>query len=58
MLLILDEALTALGRCGSMFTFEYEGVIPDILTLSKTLGNALTVAAVVTSSKIEQVCNE
>ena len=58
MLLILDEAQTALGRCGSMFAFEYQGVIPDVLTLSKTLGNGLPVAAVITSSKVEQVCNE
>lgn len=58
MLLILDEAQTALGRCGSMFAFEYEGVTPDILTLSKTLGNGLPVSAVITSAEIEQFCND
>lgn len=31
---------------------EDEGVVPDILTLSKTLGNGLPLAAVVTSEKI------
>lgn len=58
MLLIIDEAQTALGRCGSMFAIEHDGVIPDILTLSKTLGNGLPLAAVVTSKKIEETCAE
>ncbi|GAA1274408.1 aspartate aminotransferase family protein [Sphaerisporangium rubeum] len=58
MLLILDEAQTALGRTGMMYAFERDGVTPDILTLSKTLGAGLPVAAVVTSAGIEQVCHE
>ena len=58
MLLILDEAQTALGRAGDMFAFEHEGVSPDILTLSKTLGNGLPLSAVVTSNKIERVSRE
>jgi 4-aminobutyrate aminotransferase-like enzyme len=58
MLLIIDEAQTGIGRCGSMFAIEHEGVTPDILTLSKTLGNGLPLAAVVTSKKIEETCFE
>ena len=58
MLLILDEAQTALGRAGDMFAFEHEGVQPDILTLSKTLGNGLPLSAVVTSNEIEKTCHE
>ncbi|KAL8746015.1 MAG: hypothetical protein Q9190_001911 [Brigantiaea leucoxantha] len=58
MLLILDEAQTALGRAGDMFAFEHEGVSPDILTLSKTLGNGLPLSAVVTSNEIERVSRE
>jgi 2,2-dialkylglycine decarboxylase (pyruvate) len=58
MLLILDEAQTGLGRTGHMFAFERDGVAPDILTLSKTLGAGLPVAAVVTSADIEQVCQD
>jgi 2,2-dialkylglycine decarboxylase (pyruvate) len=56
MLLILDEAQTGLGRTGDMYAFERDGVVPDILTLSKTLGAGLPLAAVVTSAEIEQVC--
>ncbi|TDD46652.1 aspartate aminotransferase family protein [Nonomuraea terrae] len=58
MLLILDEAQTGLGRTGTMYAFDRDGVTPDILTLSKTLGAGLPVAAVVTSGEIEQVCHE
>jgi 2,2-dialkylglycine decarboxylase (pyruvate) len=58
MLLIVDEAQTGLGRTGAMYAFERDGVVPDLLTLSKTLGAGLPVAAVVTSDEIEQRCHE
>ncbi len=58
MVLILDEAQTGLGRTGHMYAFDRDGVAPDILTLSKTLGAGLPVAAVVTSDEIERVCHE
>lgn len=54
MLLILDEAQTGVGRTGSMFAFQRDGVTPDILTLSKTLGAGLPLSAVLTSREIEQ----
>ncbi|KAF7891766.1 hypothetical protein EAF00_008068 [Botryotinia globosa] len=56
MLLIVDEAQTGIGRCGSMFAIEHDECTPDILTLSKTLGNGLPLAAVVTSAEIEETC--
>ncbi|MGP4101651.1 aspartate aminotransferase family protein [Nonomuraea sp. KM90] len=58
MLLILDEAQTGLGRTGTMYAFDRDGVTPDILTLSKTLGAGLPVAAVVTTAEIEQTCHD
>ncbi|MEV0778430.1 aspartate aminotransferase family protein [Streptomyces sp. NPDC050428] len=54
MLLILDEAQTGLCRTGTWYAFERDGVVPDILTLSKTLGAGLPLAAVLTSAEIEQ----
>ncbi|MGW6235982.1 aspartate aminotransferase family protein [Streptomyces sp. NPDC055094] len=54
MLLILDEAQTGLCRTGTWYAFERDGVVPDILTLSKTLGAGLPLAAVVTSAEIEE----
>ncbi|MET9232068.1 aspartate aminotransferase family protein [Lentzea sp. NPDC003310] len=53
MLLILDEAQTGLCRTGTWYAFERDGVVPDILTLSKTLGAGLPLAAVITSAEIE-----
>ncbi len=58
MLLILDEAQTAIGRTGLMFAFERDGVLPDILTLSKTLGAGLPLSAVMTSAEIEARAHE
>ncbi|WP_130176205.1 aspartate aminotransferase family protein [Cryobacterium sp. SO1] len=54
MLLILDEAQTGLCRTGTWYAFERDGVVPDILTLSKTLGAGLPLAAVITTAEIEQ----
>lgn len=58
MLMIFDEAQTGIGRTGTMYAFERDGVVPDLLTLSKTLGAGLPVAAVVTSAEIEEVCHD
>src|SRR5712691_4625746 len=56
MLLILDEAQTGFGRLGAMFGFELYGVEPDILSVSKTLGGGIPIAATLTSSEIESDC--
>jgi 2,2-dialkylglycine decarboxylase (pyruvate) len=58
MLLIADEAQTGLGRTGTTYAFERDGIVPDLLTLSKTLGAGLPVAAVVTTDEIEAVCHD
>ena len=58
MLLILDEAQTGMGRTGTMFAFERDGVAPDILVLSKTLGAGLPLAAVMTSDEISQAADD
>ena len=58
MLLILDEAQTGMGRTGTMFAFERDGVAPDILVLSKTLGAGLPLAAVMTTDEISQTADE
>ncbi|KAI9172654.1 2,2-dialkylglycine decarboxylase [Paramyrothecium foliicola] len=58
MLLIVDEAQTGVGRCGDFMAFQRHGMVPDILTLSKTLGNGLALSAVVTSNEIDRVCAE
>ena len=58
MKLIVDEAQTGLGRTGAMFAFSRDAIVPDFLTLSKTLGAGLPLAAVLTSAEIEERCHE
>lgn len=54
MLLIFDEAQTAFGRIGTRTGSEYFSVVPDIMTMSKTLGGGLPLAAVATTAAIEE----
>jgi 2,2-dialkylglycine decarboxylase (pyruvate) len=58
MLLILDEAQTGLCRTGDWYAFQRDGVVPDILTLSKTLGAGLPLAAMITSAELEERAHE
>jgi 2,2-dialkylglycine decarboxylase (pyruvate) len=58
MLLILDEAQTGLGRTGTMFAFQRDGVVPDILTLSKTLGAGMALSAVMTTDRVARIADE
>jgi hypothetical protein len=52
-LCIADEVQTALGRTGTHFWgFETQGVIPDIVTMAKGIGNGCPLAAVVTTPAI------
>jgi 2,2-dialkylglycine decarboxylase (pyruvate) len=54
MLLIIDEAQTGLGKLGTMFACEQEGVVPDIMTISKHFGGGIEISAVVTTPEIEE----
>lgn len=56
--LIFDEAQTGLGRTGHLFACERDGVVPQYLTLSKTLGAGLPLAAMLTTPEIEDVAAE
>jgi acetylornithine aminotransferase len=44
-LLVFDEVQTGIGRTGSWFAFQAEGVVPDIMTLAKGLGGGLPIGA-------------
>jgi acetylornithine/succinyldiaminopimelate/putrescine aminotransferase len=44
-LLMLDEVQTGMGRTGTLFAHQREGVLPDVMTLSKSLGAGLPLGA-------------
>jgi len=44
-LMMLDEIQTGMGRTGEMFACKHEGVLPDVMTLAKGLGNGMPIGA-------------
>ena len=58
MLLIADEAQTGLGRCGQMFAFQRDEIVPDILALSKTIGAGMPLSSVSTTAAIAKMAHE
>jgi acetylornithine aminotransferase len=53
-LMILDEIQTGMGRTGKLFAYEHEGVVPDIMTLAKALGNGLPIGAMLAREGVAQ----
>lgn len=56
-LLIDDEIQTGYGRTGAMFAMEHFGVVPDIISMAKALGNGVPVAAFATTDEIAASLN-
>ncbi|KAL5742404.1 hypothetical protein ACOSP7_029136 [Xanthoceras sorbifolium] len=55
-LCIADEVQAGFGRTGSHFWgFESQGVVPDIVTMAKGIGNGIPLGAVVTTPEIAEV---
>jgi len=53
-LLFADEILTGMGRCGKWLCMEHWGVVPDVVTLGKGLGNGFPVTAMVVREEIKE----
>ena len=51
-LLILDEIQPGIGRTGTLFAYEQEGIIPDILVIGKGLGGGLPIGAFCSSTEL------
>ena len=47
MLLIVDEVQTGFGRTGRFWAMEHEGIVPDLVTIGKSLGAGMPISAVV-----------
>ncbi|CUX47527.1 aspartate aminotransferase family protein [Agrobacterium genomosp. 13] len=58
-LLILDEVMCGMGRTGTIFALEQEGIVPDLVTIAKGLGGGFQpVGAVMLSNRIYQAFAE
>ncbi len=44
-LLMVDEVQTGLGRTGAWFGFQHLGIVPDVVTMAKALGNGMPIGA-------------
>ncbi|NMG72572.1 aspartate aminotransferase family protein [Parazoarcus communis] len=44
-LLMLDEIQTGMGRTGAWFGYQHAGIVPDVITLAKALGNGFPIGA-------------
>ncbi len=51
-LLIFDEVQTGIGRTGTLFAYQQEGVVPDVMTLAKALGGGIPIGAMCTTRKL------
>jgi acetylornithine/N-succinyldiaminopimelate aminotransferase len=52
--LIFDEVQTGIGRTGTWFGYEQEGMAPDIMSLAKGLAGGVPIGAIVASEKLAQ----
>jgi acetylornithine aminotransferase len=44
-LLVLDEVQTGIGRTGTFYAHQHDGITPDLITLAKGLGGGLPIGA-------------
>jgi predicted acetylornithine/succinylornithine family transaminase len=52
LLLILDEVQTGMGRTGKMFSYQWEEIKPDIITVAKGIANGFPLGAVICSKEV------
>ncbi|MBN1444976.1 MAG: aspartate aminotransferase family protein [Candidatus Omnitrophica bacterium] len=52
LLLIFDEVQTGFGRTGNLFAYQHLGIVPDIMTLAKTLGGGFPIGAMIAEKEI------
>jgi acetylornithine/N-succinyldiaminopimelate aminotransferase len=55
LLLIFDEVQTGMGRTGKLFCYQHYDILPDIMTLAKSLGAGLPIGAMIAAEKLVDV---
>jgi len=51
-LLVFDEIQTGMGRTGKLFAYEHFGIVPDVMSLAKALGNGLPIGAILATEQV------
>lgn len=54
-LMMLDEIQTGIGRTGTWFAFQHEGIVPDVMTLAKGLGNGVPIGACLARTAVAEL---
>lgn len=54
-LLMLDEVQSGMARTGAWFGFQHSGILPDVMTLAKALGNGVPIGACIAGSAAAHV---
>jgi acetylornithine/N-succinyldiaminopimelate aminotransferase len=57
-LLMLDEIQTGNGRTGTYFAYQHNGILPDVVTTAKGLGNGVPIGACIASGKASAVLQQ
>lgn len=55
LLLMLDEIQTGNGRTGTFFAYQHNGILPDVVTTAKGLGNGMPIGACLARGKAADV---
>lgn len=55
LLMMLDEIQTGIGRTGQFLAFQHNGILPDVCTLAKALGNGVPIGACLAHGKAAEV---
>lgn len=55
MLLMIDEVQTGIGRTGKMFGYQHYDIVPDVITLAKSLGGGLPIGCMVAKKEIADI---
>jgi acetylornithine/N-succinyldiaminopimelate aminotransferase len=55
LLMMLDEIQTGIGRTGKFLAYQHNGILPDVVTLAKALGNGVPIGACLARGKAASI---